>query len=115
MSIKVVSLINSFVSVLAWIIVCGADGFGISKTDDFVYGIYFYVSSFLIDVIYFIFVFLLNYCLIKDDDSNDSDDNKKHKNQYRNVWQPFLILYQTNPRIILFIVVISVMWFIIIW
>ena len=102
MSIKVVSLINAFVILLWYVIVVGKDGFGINDNDEFTYGLYFYCLSFFIDIIYFTFVFLLNYCLIKDIDSHNHNSN-----QHRNVWQPFLLLYQTSKKIILSVASIS--------
>ena len=93
MSIKVLSLINSFLIITIDVFVQGKSTFGISNEEDFYQAIFYFSLSFSIDIMYFALIFGINY----------------YKSR-QNVWKPFLLMYQSNSKTILYLFAVSQLW-----
>ena len=88
MSIKVLSLLCSFVTFLVMALVLGKRGLYISSEKEYHNGIWLMGLSFSIDVVYFLVVFLIN-C------------------SYFNIWKPLLFMHVSNNKVILALFILS--------
>ena len=92
MSMRVISMISSFVNVITIIIAVGYKNYGMSNVHQYYRGLRFYAISFSVDIGYYLVLFLVHKYLI---------------NPSFNIWKPFLRICASDFRIIVVMFVIG--------
>ena len=77
MSLRMVALVSSFVFTLIYLTVIGKKTLGINSYNSFYYALFYFSASFIVDMIYFLCVFLINNF---------------------NVWRPFLTMFSAKDH-----------------
>ena len=95
MTTRLIALIVTFINNLMLLFVIGYEGYGMKNVSQYYRTIYYYLLSFFIDIIYFTFVFLINYV-----------PNSCISSQF-SIFKPFLLIFASDHKIVVCLFVLS--------
>ena len=109
-SLRFFCLVTAFISIVLYVLEIGYQNYGIETDEEFYRAVYYFMSSFSVDMLYYLIVFVINYfdlchccgwcacCTYKARKTSsllnrsEVDDNVESFN----VWQPFLMMFHAS-------------------